>query len=136
MAANISPIFVLTPKEWFASTGTSANTALDGTGTVTTVLTAGSNGSRITRLRITHLGTNVATVIRIFANNGSSNATPANNALLYEYAPGANTLSQVAASVAADIPFDLALQSGYKLNITLGTAVAAGLMLHFEGGDY
>lgn len=136
MPANNNPIFVLTPKNWFSSTGTGANTALDGTGTVVTVATAGANGSKITRVRLTHMGTNVATVVRLFVNNGSTNGTAANNALVYEYTMAANTLSQTAASTAADIPLDLVLAAGYKLNVTIGTAVAAGVMVHAEGGDY
>lgn len=136
MAANTTPIFVLTPKNWYSSTGTSANTALDGTGTVTTLLTAGSNGSRVSKVRLTHQGTNVATVVRLFVNNGSANSTAANNILVYEVTMAANTLSQTAASVAVEVPLDLALAAGYKLNCTIGTAVASGIAVSCEGGDY
>ena len=136
MAAGTTPIFLATPKNWFGTTGTSANTALDGTGTVATIATAGSNGSKITRIRLTALGSNAATVVRFFINNGSSNGSATNNALMYEYALASNSLSQTAASIAADIPIDLALAAGYKLNVTIGTSVAAGVMVSAEGGDY
>lgn len=136
MAAGTSPIFVATPKNWFASTGTAANTNFDGTGTVVTVLTAGSNGSKIQKIRLTHMGTNVATVVRFFVNNGSSNTTATNNALVYEVTMAANTASQTAASTAVEIPIELPLQANYKLNVTIGTAIASGIMVSCEGGDY
>ena len=136
MSANTTPIFTLTPRNAYITTGTSANTNLDGTGTVATVVTAGTNGSYINRVRITHLGTNVATVVRLFVNNGSTNTTASNNALVYEVAIPANTLSQTAASTAYDIPLDLRLAASYKINATIGTACAAGLMVAIELGDY
>ena len=136
MAANTSPIFTLTPKNWFSSSGTRANTALDGTGTVVTLGTAGSNGSYISKVRLTHLGTNVATVLRLFINNGSTNATATNNILVYEVTMAANTLSQTAASTAVEIPLDLRLAASYKLNCTIGTAIASGIAVEVEVGDY
>jgi hypothetical protein len=75
-------------------------------------------------------------VLRLFVNNGSSNGTAGNNALVKEVAIAANTLSQTAESVAYEIPLQLPLAPGYKLNCTIGTAVAAGVMVHAEGGDY
>lgn len=136
MAQNTAPIFGLTPRSVGLTTGVNANTALDGTGTVTTVFTAGSNGSKIDRVFLVHLGTNVATVARFFVNNGSSNATPANNWLVHEEAMAANTLSQTAVSVANIWLAGLILPAGYKLNVTIGTAIAAGIMVTAEGADY
>jgi hypothetical protein len=135
--ANTSPIFVKNAKNWFLTPGTAANTALDGTGTVATLMTAdATNGSYVNKIRVTHLGTNVATVLRIFINNGSANSTAANNALIKEIALPSNSLSQTAVSVAYEIPLNLPLAAGYKLNMTLGTAVAAGHMVEAEGGDF
>lgn len=136
MPANTSPIFVLTPRNWFSSTGTSANTALDGTGTVVTIATAGSNGAKVARLRLTHLGTNVATVVRFFVNNGGANTTASNNMLVKEVTMAANTLSQVAASIEVEVDLDLPLAPTYKLNCTIGTAIASGIAVQAEGGDY
>lgn len=131
-----APIFVGTPKNAYLSTGTSANTSLDGTGTVVTLLTAGSGGSRIQRIRLWHLGTNVATVVRLFINNGSTNATAANNALIQEVTMAANTLSQVAASVPVELNVDIPLAANYKVNCTIGTAIAAGIMVSIDYGDF
>jgi len=135
MPANTNPIFPLTPVvSW--GTVAAANTAKDGSGTVVTVFTAGANGSRVDRLKIRAAGTNVATVLRIFINNGSTNATPTNNSLYMEATIAATTLSEVAALADNLIPLDMALPAGYKINITIGTTVAAGLAVTAEGGDY
>src|SRR5689334_3494733 len=99
MAAGTSPIFVATPRSAGVTTGVNANTAFDGTGTVTTVFTAGANGSKIEDVFLDHLGTNIATVVRFFVNNGSTNTTASNNWLVHEETMAANTASQVAASV-------------------------------------
>ena len=65
MAANTAPIFSLSPKIGFGGAdsngGTTgplktANTALDGTGTILTVYTAGSCGSFVQKLRFRPAG--------------------------------------------------------------------------------
>jgi hypothetical protein len=139
MSANTSPISPLTPAAgWAAPPLTAANTALDGTGTVGTIGTAaGVNGRRVNRVRVVHLGSNVATVLRIFMNNGSSNAVAANNTLLAEETIAVNTISQVGKSVFYDIYINAVLPAGYKLNYTIGTAVASGHSVSDpDAGDY
>jgi len=145
MAANTTPIYPLTPKVSWSGTITTANTGKDGTGTVATTFTAGMNGSRIDQIKVRALGTNVATVLRFFINNGNSSATPTNNTLIHEVTVAATTLSESSAladndltiskgiSVAVPVPF---LPAGYKLNCTIGTAVASGLQVTVWGGDY
>lgn len=138
MAANTNPISPIAPAiSWPASVITAANTALDGTGTVGTLFTAGPNGDRIGRVNIIHIGTNVATVLRIFVNNGSTNTVAANNQLLGEITMPSNTLSQVASSIPQILNLNVFLKPGYKLIYTLGTAVAAGHALTVpDAGDY
>lgn len=137
MAANTSPISPIAPSTAWASTVlTAANTALDGTGTVSDIITAGANGAKVSRIRVVHKGTNVATVMRIFLNNGSTNTTAANNSLIAEETIAANTLSQTAKSVFYDIPINMALKPGHKLFYTIGTAVAAGHLVTADAGDY
>jgi hypothetical protein len=100
------------------------------------------NGSRVDALKVRHLGTNVATVLRIFVNNGSSNSTPTNNILFHEVTIPAATLSEVSALADTVVLFDgqdlpqLVLEPNQKLNVTIGTAVAAGLAITVIGGDY
>jgi hypothetical protein len=137
MAANTTPIFVKSPRISSVTTGTSANANFDGTGTVATVFTAdATNGSKIDKVILQHMGTNTGTVIRLFVNNGSANSTATNNALVYEVALASNTASQTAASSRVEVPMDLVLAPGYKLNCTTGTAIAAGVMVTAVGGDY
>jgi hypothetical protein len=137
MPANTNPIFGLTPvANWGATVQTAANTAKDGTGTVLTVYTAGANGSFVQKIRFRAAGTNVATVARVFINNGSANSTPANNILFDEITLAATTLSETSALSCYELPMNIALPAGYKVNITLGTAVSAGYYVSAVGADY
>lgn len=67
----VTPNFTSTPRCAIAQ-ATAANTNRDGTGTIATVLTAGSNGTRLERVRIQAAGTTTAGVIRLFIHDGSS----------------------------------------------------------------
>lgn len=145
MAANTQPIFPLTPKvSWATLTG--ANIAKDGTGNVATIFTAGVDGSRIDQIKVRPLGTNVATVLRFFVNNGSTNATATNNSLIHEVTIAASTVSETAAladynvtitvNTSETIPPIPYLPANYKINATIGTTVSAGLQVTVHGGDY
>lgn len=136
MSLNTAPIYSAAPILGWGVVAT-ANTAKDGTGTVVTVFTAdATNGGRVEKLKIRAAGTNVATALRVFINNGSSNGTAANNSLYAEATIAATTLSEVAALADNEISLQLALQPGYKINIAIGTTVAAGLAATGVGGKY
>lgn len=66
-----SPAFIGTPKVWQQALSV-ANTALDGTGTLADVLTAGTNGSLIERVRLKASGTTTAGMIRLFLYDGTN----------------------------------------------------------------
>ena len=137
MAANTAPIFSIAGDvEWGTTAITTANTAKDGTGTVLTVFTADVDGAFVQRIRFRAAGTNVATVARVFINNGSANSTPANNILYDEITLAATFLSEVSALAVYELPLNFALPPGYKLNVTLGTTVAAGYYVSVIGGKY
>ncbi len=136
MAANTTPIFALTPRSSGITTGTSSNTNKDGTGTVATIFTAGANGSKVDRVFLQHLGSNTATVLRFFVNNGSSNTTPANNCLVHEEALASWSNSETAASTSTVWYSNLILPAGYKINVTTATAIASGVQCTGEGGDF
>jgi len=137
MAANTAPIFSIAGDiEWGATALTTQNTAKDGTGTVLTVFTADVDGAFVQRIRFRAAGTNIATVARVFINNGSTNATAANNILYDEITLAATTISEVAAQPVYELPLNFALPPGYKLNVTLGTTVAAGYYVSVIGGKY
>lgn len=65
MAAGTSPIFVTTPKAPAVRIST-ANTARDGSGTLGTLFTAGSNGAFFKGFRWQAEGTTTAGFIRLF----------------------------------------------------------------------
>jgi hypothetical protein len=146
MPANTVPIFPLTQNVSFTGNITTANIAKDGTGTVNLLFTAGANGSRIDQIKVRPLGTNVATVMRFFVNNGSDPTTAANNTLVHEKAIAATTLNEALAmadndvtiiknttETACPIPY---LPATYRLYVTIGTTVAAGLQATAWGADY
>ena len=137
MPGNSAPIFSKVAKAQWINGITAANTAKDGTGTVSPVFTADpTNGSFIQKLIIRPRGANVASVLRIFMNNGLTNATAANNALIGEVSLPATTLSEVAAIQGTEVNLNIPLPPGYVVNVTLGTAVAGGYVVTGLGGDY
>jgi hypothetical protein len=135
---NTSPIFSVQPDVRWSATILSANTSIDLTsGTTYSVFTGGTNGSYIQRIRFRHLvGSNVATVARVWINNGSTTATSANNTLWDEITIAANTTSTSAAAINYELPLGFALPSGYIIYVTLGTAVVTGIKATVIGGDY
>lgn len=137
MAINKQPIWIGKPdNQWGAGAITGANTAMDGTGTVTTVYTASSDGGYVVKVVFKASGTNAATVARIWLNNGSTNSTAANNSLLDELTLPATTASNSIATQKYEVVLNLHVKAGYKLNVTLGTAVSAGWHVTVVGGDY
>ena len=129
MPANTSPIHVLTPNIGAVSIAT-ANANLDGTGTIGTLFTAGSNGSRIDYVFIKARVTTTAGVIRFFLYNGATYF------LLHEELVTAITASgTVAAFEAVWIPpKPIVLASGWSLRVS--TEVAETFNVSAHGGDY
>jgi hypothetical protein len=138
MAANTAPIYSRVPKIGFnASNITAANTTYDGSGANQVLcFTAGADGARVEKIRIKARGTNVATVMRIFVNNGSAVTTATNNSLIDEIALAATTATQTAALATNEILTNIALPPGYTIYVTIGTAVAAGFSVTVFAGDY
>lgn len=133
-----APQFVTSPNMGEPGSLTAANTATDGTGATGRVLifTAGATGSVLPAVRFMHLGSNVATLCRIFRNNGSDPEVAGNNALIGEVAIAANTLSQTDASIPYQFEANLLLDNGERVYVTLATAVAAGIKITpINGGD-
>lgn len=140
MAAGINPIYTATQN--FGGIGNAlintANTAYDGTGTVVTVFTAGTNGSFVQRLKMKAAGSgnNIQTVLRIFINNGGATSSATNNILFAEYTLSATTGVANAATQEYEFPMNITLQAGYKITVTVGTTVSAGYFVSVVGGDY
>lgn len=147
MAQNTSPIFPFVPEvTWVsgaaanaATPGVTANTTKDGSsGTLYgPIFTAdATDGSRLDFIKVRALGTNVATVVRLWVNNGSATTTAANNALYLERTLSATTVSETAEQPDIILPLNVSLSLGYRIYATFGTAVAAGFHLTGVGGDY
>ena len=69
---STSAQYAATPRSALGQVST-ANTNRDGTGTLASVLTAGSSGSRIDDIYITATGTTTAGVVRLFLFDGTNN---------------------------------------------------------------
>lgn len=137
MSANREPIYTATPKIGFAGPMTTANTSKTAaSGTKALVFTAGSNGSFLEEIGFKPHGTNVQTVARIFLNNGSDDTDAANNTMIGEQTLPAITNSETAAAAAITWPCMKKIPAGYRVYVTIGTAVAAGWQPTSFGGDY
>jgi hypothetical protein len=143
MAANTIPIYSKAGQIAFSALIQTANTAKDGTGTMSLIFTAGADGARVERIRARAIGTNVATVLRIFINNGSDPATAGNNVLYAEKTLAATTLSEAAELALNELPtttdptaFPLVLPPAYRLYACIGTTVAAGIRVTAIGSTY
>jgi hypothetical protein len=131
MAANTIPIWGKTPDIQWIDAVLTANTTKDLTaGTIYLVYTAdATNGSYMQRLRVRAKGTNIATVMRVFINNGGATGTVANNSLFDEINCPATTLSETSSLPVLEVPMNIALPAGYRIYVTVGTGVAAGFMV-------
>jgi hypothetical protein len=145
MAPNTQPIFsklsviglgpTLSPAILF----TTADTSKDGTGAtaVKLIFTAsGADGNRVDRIRCKALGTNTASVLRVWINNGSIATTATNNGFLDDLSLPATTLSEVARIPEVDIELGIVLSTGYRLYGAIGTTVSAGWHVMVIGGAY
>lgn len=136
---NNQPIFSRVGDiQWSGTTASAANITKDlTTGTTYSVFTADStSGGYVQRIRFKPLGTNQATVARIWINNGSSTSTAANNVLFDEVSLAATTISETSALSTTEIPLNFALPPSYKIYVTLGVTAAAGYAVSVIGGKY
>src|SRR5574337_489734 len=138
MAANTTPIYSRVGDIGGFITALTANTTTDLTaGTIYLAYTADAiNGSRVEKMIFMPLGTNVATAVRIWINNGGSNAVAANNSQIKDFSSPATTVSQIFGIGAMEIPLNLVLPPSYRRFVTIGTTIAAGLAITTIAGKY
>lgn len=132
MAAGTSPIFVATPKAPKARIST-ANTNRDGTGTIGTVATAGSNGAFYKGIRVQAEGTVTAGVVRIYIQTNAAG----NIELIKELMITATTpsTSVEAFSIEWYPPGGIVLAAGDLLMASTHNAETFGVHA-MGGGDY
>ena len=136
-ALNTQPIYTASGDTQWAISATTANTIKDITsGTIYTVFTASATGGYVQRIRFKPLGTNVATVARVWINNGGATGTAANNTLWDDISLPITSNSETSAQPTFELPLNIALPAGYKILVTLGTSVAAGYDITVIGGKY
>lgn len=118
MAANTTPIFALTP-EVVTCEITAANTARDGSGALVTLVTAGTDGTRVERIKFSSAQASAAAnslmVCRVFVTDTSG----ANPRLIEEVALPAVTASNTVAGSSATITFvaGLILKAGQLIRV-------------------
>jgi hypothetical protein len=132
--ANTSPIFALVPETKIV-TVTAATT--DRTGATTTnlaeLLTAGTDGTKITQIGAKVAGTNTACLVLIFITDTAG----ANPKLYDELALNPITASaSVTSERRVNTYSDLQLKSGQKVIVGITIATAAGVNIFAIKGDY
>jgi hypothetical protein len=139
MPANTSPIFTLVPNAT-VSTIAAANTARDGSGTLVTAFTAGTNGSRLDFIIFTSsqatAGASSARVQRVFLTDTSG----LNPTIISEIVLSAVTASTTAIGATATITFTngLILKSGQVVKVaqSVYASAADNTAVLARGGDY
>lgn len=143
MPANNQPIYTLTPDTTVDNSTsmpqgkTAAAADYDGTGANNFLMhTAGANGSYVRSIIAKAKGTNVATVLRLYINNGSTNGTATNNGFFMEVSLPATTASATSGTAEVEVPVEFALKATHRIYGGLGTAVAAGWVFTVIAGQY
>ena len=139
MPANTTPIFILSGNIAIATIA-AANTASDGSGTLVTLVTAGSDGTRVDSVRFRNSQVTAAAssnmVHRIFLTDESGN----NPRIIGEVATAAATRSASAVGATSIFTFDqpVIMKSGQLLRVI--QSVYAGAQDRFDAfayaGDY
>jgi hypothetical protein len=134
MAANTQPIFALVPETKIV-TVTAATT--DRTGATTTnlveLLTAGTDGTKITQIGAKVAGTNASVLVLIFITDTAG----ANPKLFDEIGLLAITASTTVTSQRAVTAYsDLQLKSGQKVLVGTTVAITDGVNVFAIKGDY
>ena len=112
-----------------------ANTTRDGTGTIATIFTAGSNGSRIDAIILKAIATTTAGMIRLFVHDGTNARlltevpvtplTPSGTLPSWEAQLNTNTMTQF---------LPVFLPSGFSLRASTNNAETFNVIA--EGGDF
>ena len=116
ITALMSPTILTATGDY---TGVSANYKL--------VFTADPTyGSFLNRLRFKAIGTNTASVARIFINNGGLQTLVPNNTFYGEQDLPGTTAINTTSTVTLDYPMNLFLPPGFCIYVGVATTVAAG----------
>lgn len=147
MPANTSPIYALQPdvssNAGTAMAPTLTTAAADYTGASANnqlVYTANSTEGGIVRgVFFAPLGSNTASVARVYLNNGSVNTTAGNNSYIGGFSLPGTAASNIAAEASFFYPFPnggIGLNPGFRIFVGLGTTVVGGWRVTPVAGRY
>lgn len=105
-----------------------ANTNRDGTGSITSIFTAGASGSKVLTIEIKAVSTTTAGMIRIYLNDG------VNIRLWQEVNVSAITPSTTVQTFYGRVAPDFILESGYTVSASTNNAETFNIII--TGGDY
>jgi hypothetical protein len=133
VAFSNAPIFVALPKAWAVIVPATLDTSLTAPSNTATLLTAGSNGSKVDRIRLAQLITTATvTIVNLFLYDGSTYH-------LFDFfsIPSA-VLSTTVEVIPTDKYYDdLVLATSWSLRCTVTTAAAqSAFKLTVLGGDF
>ena len=128
---TMAPIFTTAAADYTGATATHNKKVFQADAT---------NGSRLAGIHFEAIGTNTASVARIFSNNGSANTTASNNSFLGQISLPATTATNVASTPSVDFIFTggyIDLEAGFAIYAGIATTVAAGwFATPILGGDF
>ena len=119
MSANITPIFTLTPNSIPVHIA-AANTASDGSGTLASLLTGGTSGTRVDSVTFRNAQATAAASSAMVGRTFLSDASGANFRIVGEVAIATATRSTTVVGATSTITFNpaLMLKSGQILSVT------------------
>jgi hypothetical protein len=141
VAANIDPIFPITPNIGGGKVTTADTSYETPTTNGVLIFTAGEYGARIDQIKARALGDNIATVLRLFVFDNVSTYHLVHEEALPASEADADGETGDDIDILRDtgyeaLPVISALPAGYKIIATVGTTVASGWMITVFGGDY
>jgi hypothetical protein len=126
-----TPAFAATPKIGAVAVST-ANTNRDGTGTIATVVTAGSSGTKVSSIAVIATANPADSIVNIYLYDGST----------YYFFDSFDLGDPAAASATVDAYrvsksySDLTLPSGWSIRASITASLTSGVMNVFSfGGD-
>lgn len=125
--------FASNPKVGIVNIST-ANTNRDGTGTIGTVFTAGTSGSRIDKISIQARATTTSGMVRLFIHNGSTSFLFKEVPVIAIIPAASVPAFQFSLSQEIDAVLPIILPTGYSLRAS--TEKAENFNIIASGGDF
>lgn len=134
MAVNNDPVFAKTPRHAAVSVST-ANTALDGSGTVSELLTAGADGAMVTSLKAWATANGTAKRLNLFVSTDGGASWMLHESVLMAAYSLANTSVQTPATMVDKANPDAAILLPANAKLGVATMVAEAVVFTAEYAD-